>query len=278
LRKFIVAAIQMDSKDNKEQNLDDAISLIEEGVNRGAKLIAMPEQMNYIGNDNSSNAEEIPHGPTFKVMAEQAKKCNIWLHCGSIYEKNDVDSLRPYNTTMLINPRGELVTKYRKIHMFDVNIKDGPSVKESNSVCPGSEIVTVDTHEVGHLGLSICYDIRFGELYRIMALDGAQIFLTPADFVLNTGKDHWEAILRARSIENGCYTISPGQCGVKPQFQAYGKSLIVDPWGNVVAKASDKPCVITAEVDLDYLDSVRNQVFTLENRRDDIYRLIRLKK
>lgn len=273
MRKFIVAAIQMDSKDDKEQNLSNAIALIEEGVRRGAKLIAMPEQMSYIGNDASSNAEEIPNGPTFNVMVAQAKKHNIWLHCGSIYERNEKDPLRPFNTTMLINPKGELVVKYRKIHMFDVNIKNGPSVKESDRVCPGNEIVTVDTQEVGHLGLSICYDIRFGELYRIMALKGAQIFLTPADFVLNTGKDHWEPILRARSIENGCYTIAPGQCGVKPQFQAYGKSLIVDPWGNVIAKAMDKPCVITAEVDLDYLDGVRKQVPTLENRRDDIYRL-----
>lgn len=274
MRKFIVAAIQLDSRDDKEQNLKNAVSFIEEGVSRGAKLIAMPEQMNYVGNDNVANAEEIPNGPTFKLMSEQAKKHRIWLHCGSIYEKNNTDS-RPYNTNMIINPEGELVAKYRKIHMFDVNIKDGPSVKESDRVCPGNEIVTVDTKEVGHLGLSICYDIRFGELYRIMALEGAQIFFTPADFVLNTGKDHWEPILRARSIENGCYTVSPAQCGVKPRFQAYGKSLIVDPWGNVIAKASDKPCAITAEIDLDYLDSVRRQVLTLDNRREDIYKLIR---
>lgn len=274
MRKFIVAAIQLDSKDNKEENLQNAIFFIEEGVRRGAKLIAMPEQMSYVGNDSAANAEEIPNGPTFKLMSEQAKKHKVWLHCGSIYEKNNIDP-RPYNTTMVINPEGELVAKYRKIHMFDVNIKDGPSVKESDRVCPGNEIVTVDTKEVGHLGLSICYDIRFGELYRIMALEGTQIFFTPADFTLNTGKDHWEPILRARSIENGCYTISPGQCGIKPRFQAYGKSLIVDPWGNVIAKASDKPCVITAEIDLDYLDSIRRQIPTLDNRREDMYKLLR---
>lgn len=274
MRKFIAAAIQVDSKDDKEQNLKNAVEFIEESVARGANLIAMPEQMNYVGIDNAGNAEDIPNGKTFSIMSEQAKKHKVWLHCGSIYEKNDHDA-RPYNTTMIINPEGNLVAKYRKLHMFDVDIKDGPSVRESDRVCPGSDIVTVDTEEVGHLGLSVCYDIRFGELYRLMALQGAQIFLTPADFVLNTGKDHWEPILRTRSIENGCYTISPAQCGVKPKFQAYGKSLIVDPWGNVIAKASDKPCVITAEIDLDYLDSVRKQVLTLENRRKDIYKLSR---
>lgn len=272
MRKFIAAAIQVDSKDNKGQNLKNVVTFIEEAVSRGAKFIAMPEQMNYVGNDNFANSEEIPNGTTFKLMSDQAKKYKVWLHCGSIYEKNETDA-RPYNTTMIINPEGELVAKYRKLHMFDVDIKDGPSVRESDRVCPGSDIITVETNEIGHLGLSICYDIRFGELYRLMALKGAQIFLTPADFVLNTGKDHWEPILRTRSIENGCYTISPGQCGVKPKFQAYGKSLIVDPWGNVIAKASDKPCVITAEIDLDYLDNVRKQVLTLENRRKDIYKL-----
>lgn len=272
MRKFLVAAIQLDSNDDKERNINNAVNFIEEAANRGAKLIAMPEQMNYVGLDSFSNAEDIPGGKTFEIMSNMAKKHNVWLHCGSIYEKNNIDR-RPHNTTMLISPEGQLAAKYRKIHMFDVNIKEGPSVKESDRVCPGNEIVTCDTQEVGHLGLSICYDIRFGELFRIMALRGAQIFFTPADFVLNTGKDHWEPILRTRSIENGCYTIAPAQCGIKPKFQAYGKSLIVDPWGNVIAKASDKPCVITAEIDLDYLDSVRKQVLTLDNRRSDIYSL-----
>ena len=106
-----------------------------------------------------------------------------------------------------------------------------------------------------------------------MALRGAQILMVPADFTLNTGKDHWDALLRARAIENGCYVIAPAQCGIKPRFQAYGKSLIVDPWGNIIARASDKPCVITAEIDLDYLKSVRRQILTLENRREDVYTL-----
>lgn len=274
MRKFIAAAIQMDSTGDKEQNIKNAVALITEAAARGAKLVAMPEQMSYVGSESLANAEDIPGGRTFQIMAEQAAKYNIWLHCGSVYETNGIDP-RPYNTTMLISPKGDLAARYRKIHTFDVCIKDGPTVKESDRVCPGREIVIVDTGEVGQLGLAICYDMRFGELFRLMALAGAQILLNPADFVLNTGKDHWEPILRTRAIENGCYVIAPAQCGIKPKFQAYGKSLIVDPWGNVIAKASDRPSVITAEIDLDYLEAVRNQVFTLQNRRPDVYSLTR---
>jgi len=189
-----------------------------------------------------------------------------------MYEKDAKNPL-PYNTTILINPKGEVVAKYSKIHPFDVVIKYGPAIRESDQICPGNEIVTRDTGEVGHIGLSICYDMRFGELYRLMALEGAQILIVPSNFLTNTGKDHWEPLLRARAIENGCYVIAPAQCGAKPTFQAYGKSLMVDPWGNVIAKASDKPCVITAEIDLDYLGSVRSQLCTLQNRRSDIYNL-----
>ena len=271
MRKFIAAAIQLDSTADKEENVRNVLGLIAEAAARGAKLVAMPEHMSYVGSESRANAEEIPGGRTFQVMAEQAARHGVWLHCGSVYESSGDG--RPYNTCMVISPAGELAAKYRKIHMFDVCLKDGPTVKESDRAAPGDEIVTVDTGEVGVLGLSICYDIRFCELYRLMALRGAQILLAPADFVLNTGKDHWEPILRARAIENGCYVIAPAQCGVKSRFQAYGKSLIVDPWGNVIAKASDKPCVITAEIDLDYLEAVRSQVFTLQNRRTDVYKL-----
>lgn len=201
----------------------------------------------------------------------------VWLHCGSIYEKNPNDP-RPFNSTMVIDPRGNLAAKYHKIHPFDVVIPNGPVNRESERICPGDEIVTVDTGEVGHLGLSICYDMRFAEMYRIMALEGAQILLMPADFTMPTGKDHWETILRTRAIENGCYVVAPAQYGVKPKFQAYANSLVVDPWGNVIARASNHPQVITAEIDLDYLQQVRRQIFTLENRRPDVYSLLRTKQ
>lgn len=277
MNKFIAAAIQMDSTGNLQENLAAITDFVDEAAARGAKLIAMPENVNYVGTESAANAEEVPGGPTFRHLSALAQKHQVWLHCGSIYEKNP-DDPRPYNCNMVINPKGELVAKYHKLHPFDVVIKNGPEVKESDRICPGSDIVTVDTGEVGHWGLSICYDIRFGEMYRLMALEGAQILFAPADFTMNTGKDHWEPLLRARAIENGCYVIAPGQYGIKPKFQAYGKSLIVDPWGNVIAKAPDHPCVITAEIDLDYLDKVRKQIFTLENRRPDLYSLTRVQK
>lgn len=277
MNKFIAAAIQMDSTGNLQENLAAITDFVDEAAARGAKLIAMPENVNYVGTESAANAEEVPGGPTFRHLSALAQKHQVWLHCGSIYEKNPNDP-RPYNCNMVINPKGELVAKYHKLHPFDVVIKNGPEVKESDRICPGSDIVTVDTGEVGHWGLSICYDIRFGEMYRLMALEGAQILFTPADFTMNTGKDHWEPLLRARAIENGCYVIAPGQYGIKPKFQAYGKSLIVDPWGNVIAKAPDHPCVITAEIDLDYLDKVRKQIFTLENRRSDLYSLTKVQK
>ncbi len=274
MNKFTVAVLQLDSQDDVQKNLDTVVSFIEEAAARGAKLITMPESMNYVGLDNAGHAEEIPGGPTFQLMSEQAKKYGVWLHCGSIYEKNPNDP-RPFNSTMVIDPQGNLAAKYHKIHPFDVVIPNGPVNRESERICPGNEIVTVDTGEVGHLGLSICYDMRFAEMYRIMALEGAQILLMPADFTMPTGKDHWETILRTRAIENGCYVIAPAQYGVKPKFQAYANSLVVDPWGNVIARASNHPQVITAEIDLDYLQQVRRQIFTLENRRPDVYSLSR---
>ena len=277
MNKFTVAVLQLDSQDDVQKNLDTVVSFIEEAAARGAKLITMPESMNYVGLDNAGHAEEIPGGPTFRLMSEQAKKYGVWLHCGSIYEKNPNDP-RPFNSTMVIDPRGNLAAKYHKIHPFDVVIPNGAVNRESERICPGDEIVTVDTGEVGHLGLSICYDMRFAEMYRIMALEGAQILLMPADFTMPTGKDHWETILRTRAIENGCYVVAPAQYGVKPKFQAYANSLVVDPWGNVIARASNHPQVITAEIDLDYLQQVRRQIFTLENRRPDVYSLLRTKQ
>lgn len=153
-----------------------------------------------------------------------------------------------------------------------MTLPDGSSVRESDRKEPGKEIVTVQT-ELGHLGFAICYDMRFPELFRLMALQGAQIIFLPANFTMPTGKDHWEPILRARAIENGCYIIAPDQTGVKEKFTAYGNSMVVDPWGTVIARASDKPGVILAEIDLDYLESVRQRNPSIHNRRTDLYEI-----
>ena len=272
MNRFIAAVVQMDSQDSVGKNLDTAAALVEEAARRGAQLVALPEGMHYLGRDPAGHAEEIPGGPTFRRMSQLAREHGLWLHCGSIYERTPEDP-RPFNTTMVINPQGELAARYRKLHPFDVVIPNGPEHRESRQVCPGREIVTVDTGEVGKLGLAICYDLRFGELFRLMALEGAQILLEPANFTMPTGKDHWEVLLRARAIEKGCYVLAPAQCGQKPDFQAYGNAMIVDPWGTVIARASDRTQVVTAEIDLDYVAQVRRQLFTLENRREDVYSL-----
>lgn len=272
MTKFIAAAIQMDSQDDKSANLAVAEGYIREAAARGARLVVLPETMNYIGRDIAGEAESIPLGPTFQKMAGLARELGIWLEAGSIYESNPADPSRPFNTTFLIRPDGTLAAKYAKLHPFDVVLPNGVTSRESDRVCPGNALASADT-ELGKLGLAICYDVRFGEIFRLMALDGAKIFAVPANFTVNTGKDHWETLVRARAIENECYVIAPNQMGKKPRFTAYGNSLIVDPWGTVIARASEKPGVITAEIDLEYVTKVRQSTFTLDNRRPDVYRL-----
>lgn len=272
MTKFIAAAIQMDSQDDKNANLAAAEGYIREAAAQGARLAVLPETMNYIGRDIAGEAESIPHGLTFRKMAGLARELGIWLEAGSIYESNPEDPSRPFNTTFLIRPDGTLAAKYAKLHPFDVVLPNGVTSRESDRVCPGKVLAAADT-ELGKLGLAICYDVRFGEIFRLMALDGAKIFAVPANFTVNTGKDHWETLVRARAIENECYVIAPNQMGKKPRFTAYGNSMIVDPWGTVIARASEKPGVITAEIDLEYVTKVRQSTFTLDNRRPDVYRL-----
>lgn len=272
MTKFIAAAVQMDSQDDKNANLAAAEGYIREAAARGASLVVLPESMNYIGRDMAGEAETIPGGPTFRKMADLARELGIWVEAGSIYESNPEDPARPFNTTFLVRPDGTLAAKYAKLHPFDVVLPNGVTSRESDRVCPGKAIETAET-ELGKLGMAICYDVRFGEMFRIMALEGAKIFAVPANFTVNTGKYHWEVLVRARAIENECYVIAPNQMGKKPRFTAYGNSLIVDPWGTVIARASDKPGVITTEIDLDYVTKVRQSTFTLDNRRPDVYEL-----
>lgn len=265
VKKFIISAIQMDSGDDKEHNLRNVADFIEEAVEKKAKVVALPESMNYIG--NSFECEEIP-GYTTNKLSELAKKHKIYIHGGSILEDNGTK--RPYSTTVMIDPNGDIIAKYRQLHMFDVDFSNGYYCRESDIKTRGDQIVVADT-EYGRMGFSICYDIRFPELFRKLTLMGADIIFAPSDFVVDTGKDHWEPILRTRAIENTCYIVAPDQTGVKQSHLAYGKSLIVDPWGNIIAKASDKPCVITAEIDFDYHEKIRVNMPSLKNRRTDIY-------
>ena len=269
MRKYMVAVVQMDTQNDKEANWAQIADYIDEAAEKGAKLVAFPEVVNILS-EEPEFAEMIP-GPTTELFMQIAKEHGIWVHGGSISEVNP-EGERTYNTTVLINPQGEIAARYSKLHNFDMTLPDGSSVRESDKKEPGKEITTVQT-ELGHLGFAICYDMRFPELFRLMTLQGAEVIFLPANFTMPTGKDHWEPILRARAIENGCYIIAPNQTGVKEKFTAYGNSMVVDPWGAVIARASDKPGVILAEIDLDYLDAVRKRNPSVQNRRTDMYQL-----
>lgn len=273
LRKYLMGVIQMDTRDNYEENMEAACRYIDEAAARGARLVTFPEVFNYIGVE-PREAEEIPDGPTISLMAEKARKHGIWIHCGSISEVNH-EGEKKYNTTVLLNPDGVEVARYRKLHAFDITLLDGTETRESDRMQIGKDVVMVDT-ELGRLGLSICYDIRFPELYRYMAMNGCQVIFTPANFQMQTGKDHWEIILRTRAVENTCYIAAAAQIGKKRGVSlSYGSSMVVNPWGTVTARAPETAGVTMAEIDLDYLDKVRRDLPCLKNRRDDVYDVIK---
>lgn len=274
MRRFSMAVIQLSSTQDPEENLQEIGAFVREAAERGAQAAAMPECALYRGLEMERYAQDVPGGAAVRRLAQLARETGLWLHCGSLYERAPQGG-RPYNCTLVIRPDGTLAGKYRKLHPFDVAVPNGPAVRESDQIRPGEEIVTVDAGDLGTWGLSICYDLRFGELYRLMALEGAQVLFVPANFTLNTGRDHWEVLIRARAIENGCYVVAPGQFGPGPEFPAFGRSMVADPWGNVIARAPDRPGVILADIDLDYVDEIRRRVGTLDNRRRDKYRLER---
>lgn len=272
IRKYVAAVVQLDSQNDKGANVKAACDYIDEAAAHGAKLVSFPEVMNLVGRNvgEGGKFEPVP-GYTTEKLAAKAKEHGIYVHSGSFWEEIEGEK-RAYNTSVMIDPQGEIIAKYRKLHMFDVTLPDGTVCDESAKIHPGDEIVTVDT-ELGKLGFAICYDIRFPEMFRIMALEGAQVIFTPASFTMPTGKDHWEPILRARAIENGLYIVAAGQIGKKAQYTAYGNSMVVDPWGTVIARAKDQPGIAYAEIDLDYLEKVRLQIPSLQNRREDVYAL-----
>lgn len=270
MRKYKIAAVQMDSGNDKMENLRVAEEFLEEAAGHGAKLICFPEDMNLAGKGAGErrNAEKIP-GLTTELLRKKAAEYGVYVQSGS-FRKVIPGDTRFYNASVLIDPRGEILGEYHKIHCFDVTLPDGTVSRESAQIRPGEEVVTVDT-ELGCLGFAICYDLRFPELFRRLALRGAQVIFVPANFTDATGQEHWEVLLRSRAIENGCYIIAPDQCGKKPTYLAHGNSMVIDPWGRILARAGKEPGVIYGEVDLDYLQEVRRKIPSLDNRRRDLF-------
>jgi predicted amidohydrolase len=267
---MVVAAIQMSSTPEKAENFALAERLIRDAVTAGAELVALPELWSCHGLDEvyRENAEPIP-GPTTGFLGELARELKVWVLSGSILE-GEPGAERLFNTSTFFDPSGELDATYRKIHLFDVKASDRVYL-ESNLIAPGCEIVTTKAG-VATLGLSVCYDLRFPELYRLLTLKGAEILAVPAAFTLQTGKDHWELLLRARAVENQAYVLAPAQWGQKADGRwTYGRSMIVDPWGTVLAQCPDRDGHAFATLDLGYLDLLRTDFPALANRRPETY-------
>jgi predicted amidohydrolase len=269
-REIIAAAIQMSSTPNKGENLDTAERLMRSAVSSGAGLIALPELWNCHGLEDvyRENAEPVP-GPTTEFLGGLAGELGVYLLGGSILEGGP-QATKLDNTSTFFGPDGRMSAVYRKIHLFDVKAPDREYL-ESRTIAAGTEIVTVKAG-AATIGLSVCYDVRFPELYRLLALRGAEVLAVPAAFTLQTGKDHWELLLRARAVENQAYVVAPAQWGRKADGRwTYGRSIIVDPWGTVLAQCPDRDGFALAALDLDYLDRFREDFPALKNRRPEAY-------
>lgn len=267
-----VALIQMNSRDNPEANRQKAAALIDQAAAGGAELVVLPELFTYLGPDEGARkaAEPIP-GPTSAMLGERASRHRIYLLGGSIIERAATPG-RAHNTSLLYDPSGACLATYRKIHLFDVNFPDLPVYRESAVMEAGRDVVVADT-AFGRVGLSVCYDLRFPELYRALAARGAEVVFVPAAFTMHTGKDHWEILVRARAIENQAFVLAAAQVGTHPPGKVcYGNSLVVDPWGTVIARADDAETILLAELDLAYQKRVRRELPALGHRRPDLFR------
>lgn len=273
MQSFTAALIQMNASASKADNLARATTWAEEAVRAGAKLVALPEVWFWRGKqEEEADAAEALDGPTGSALAALAKRLGIFLLGGSILEKVAGEA-RPANTSLLFGPDGARLAAYRKIHLFDVNLPDKPPILESRSRAPGARAVLART-EIAAFGLSICYDLRFPELYRALARAGAEALLVPSAFTSITGKDHWEPLLKARAIENGCYVLAPDQIGPSPMgVVSHGRSMIVDPWGTVVAQASDGEGWILAPLEEARVREARMRIPALTHLRPEAYRV-----
>lgn len=273
-QQYIAAVIQPYTSDDIDANLNSLSSQIRYAAQTGAKLAALPETSNVIyPRTRQIDSDVIRENAdrTIRFLSDQAREFHIVIHGGSIHRPIPGER-RNRNSSLLFDDQGALVASYDKIHTFDITLPNGKQVRESDNVRPGNSVTVTDT-PLGRFGFAICYDVRFPELYRTMALQGADIIFNPANFAVSTGRDHWEPLLRARAIENSCYVVAAAQCGDNARMNSNGNSMIVDPWGTVLARCGNEPSVAFATIDLNHLQTIRDRMQTLENRRTDIYRL-----
>ncbi|MBV72253.1 MAG: hydrolase [Myxococcales bacterium] len=272
---FLAACIQLRCTMDIERNLEMTEALVRRAAKAGAKLIATPENTSLLGPQfHKVDLAQPVDGEIGQRLSRLAQETETFLLIGSLNEERrlsdgQIDAQRCYNTSLLFGPDGTLMERYRKIHLFDVDVPGGLSVRESDTICPG-DTVTVANTPLGKLGMSICYDLRFPELYRMHVDQGADMIAIPSAFTLTTGKDHWHALLRARAIETQCWVLAPAQWGIhddEGKRQSYGHSVIIDPWGTIVAECGDGEGICYAEINLDYTQEVRTAIPVRNHRR-----------
>lgn len=276
MKTFKIASCQMDVVDNKSANINHAIELIKIASSNHADIVTLPEMFNtpYDNNKFIENAEDEDESPTLDAMCQVAQDENIYLQCGSIAEKEEDDI---YNTAYLISPEGDMIAKHRKMHLFDIDC-DTMKFTESDTLTAGDKITTVKTH-FARISLAICYDVRFNQMWTLMNENKTDLALLPGAFNKITGPLHWETLLRARAIDNQFFVVATSPSQVEnPYYVAWGHSMIVDPWGNIMAQAEKEEQILYSELNPELITSVREQIPILKNKRDDIYKTLYTEK
>ena len=273
MSKIKLALCQMNVVDDKESNLEKASILINKSIENNADFIILPEMFNcpYSNDKFIEYGEEERDSITLNTISKLAKDNNIYILAGSIPEK-DNDKL--YNTSYLFDKKGEIIAKHRKMHLFDIDVKDKITFKESEVLTAGDEYTVADT-EFGEIGIGICYDVRFVELARIMVENGAQILFYPGAFNMTTGPAHWELLFRSRALDNQvfCVGVAPA-LNESASYHSYGHSIITNPWGEVITQGDEKEDLIIAEIDLSEIKKVREEIPLLKNKRNDLYKVL----
>lgn len=263
---FRIACLQMQTGNDLAANLDSVKTMAREAARSGAQFVLTPEyalMMDGSGRTMRERALEADGSPALPELQALAKELSVWLLVGSLTLKTSGDRIA--NRSCLIAADGTVVATYDKIHMFDATLPDGKVIKESSAYCPGDRAVIAET-PWGKLGLTICYDLRFPQLYRRLAKAGAHYLTVPSSFQRATGKDHWHALLQARAIENACFVFAPAMCGEHPGNRTtYGHTLVVDPWGKILADGGEDPGIVYAEIDPARVERVRSMLPCLEH-------------
>ena len=273
MTKIKLALCQMNVVDNKEKNIKTARLMIEESISKNADFIILPEMFNcpYSNDKFIEYGEKEKSSETLSEISKLAKSNNVYILAGSIPE---IEEDKLYNTSYLFDRQGNVIAKHRKMHLFDIDVKGKITFKKSDVLTAGNEFTIADT-EFGKVGIGICYDIRFPELAKIMVENGALILIYPGAFNMTTGPAHWELLFRSRAMDNQAFCI-----GVAPalnndaSYHSYGHSIITNPWGEVIAQASEKESLIISEIDLSEIKKVREELPLLKNKRDDLYEVI----